>query len=167
MAPTRRLSSIGENQVTPCFQFRIFNIGGSSKQYFAAAAEQLALLHCWSLSLEEQFYLFWPALLFWAFRLGRIGIIISLAATVSFTLSIVELSTDAQAAFFLIPFRIFEFSIGASIIFIEERIRVSNRIAESVAIAGMLAIAVSYSLFTSTMPFPGFAVLLPSWVPQR
>src|SRR3954471_18364650 len=132
-----------------------------SKQYFAAAAEQLALLHCWSLSVEEQFYLFWPALLFWAFRLGHIGIIISLAATVSFTLSIVELSTDAQAAFFLTPFRIFEFSIGASIIFIEEKIRVSNRIAESVAIAGMFAIAVSYSLFTSTMPFPGFAVLLP------
>ena len=40
------------------------------KQYFAAASDQLALLHCWSLSLEEQFYLFWPALLFWAFRLG-------------------------------------------------------------------------------------------------
>ena len=132
-----------------------------SKQYFAAASDQLALLHCWSLSLEEQFYLFWPALLFWAFRLGRLGIVISLAATVSFTLSIVELSTDAQAAFFLTPFRIFEFSIGTSIIFIEEKSRVSNRIAESIAIVGMLAIAVSYSLFTSTMPFPGFAVLLP------
>ena len=124
----------------PCFQYRIFNIGGKSKQYFAAAADQLALLHCWSLSLEEQFYLFWPAFLFWAFRLGRIAIIISLTASVSFTLSILELSTDPQAAFFLTPFRIFEFSIGALIIFIEEKIRVSNLIAESLAIGGMLAI---------------------------
>ena len=131
-----------------------------SKQYFATASDQLALLHCWSLSLEEQFYLFWPALLFCAFRLGRIVIIISLAASVSFTLSILELSTDSQAAFFLTPFRIFEFSIGALIIFIEERIRVSNLIAESLAIGGMLAIGASYIMFTSTMPFPGFAVLV-------
>ena len=65
-----------------------------SKEYFAAASDQLALLHCWSLSLEEQFYLFWPALLFCAFRLGPIAIIISVTASVSFTLSILELSTD-------------------------------------------------------------------------
>jgi peptidoglycan/LPS O-acetylase OafA/YrhL len=132
-----------------------------SKQYFATASDQLALLHCWSLSLEEQFYLFWPALLFCAFRLGRIATIISVTASVSFTLSILELSRDSQAAFFLTPFRIFEFSIGALIIFIEEKIRVSNLIAESIAIGGMLAIGVSYIMFTSTMPFPGFAVLLP------
>jgi peptidoglycan/LPS O-acetylase OafA/YrhL len=61
----------------------------------------------------------------------------------------------------LTPFRIFEFSIGALIIFFEEKIRVSNLIAESLAIGGMLAIGVSYLMFTSTMPFPGFAVLLP------
>ncbi|MGY4429482.1 peptidoglycan/LPS O-acetylase OafA/YrhL [Bradyrhizobium sp. F1.13.1] len=132
-----------------------------SKQYFATASDQLALLHCWSLSLEEQFYLFWPALLFWAFRLGRIATIISVMASVSFALSILELSRDPQAAFFLTPFRIFEFSIGALIIFIEERIRVSNVVAESIAIGGMLAIGASYITFTSTMPFPGFAVLLP------
>jgi len=29
-----------------------------SQEYFASASDQLALLHCWSLSLEEQFYLF-------------------------------------------------------------------------------------------------------------
>ena len=132
-----------------------------SKQYFATASDQLALLHCWSLSLEEQFYLFWPAFLFLAFRLGPIAIIISVAASLSFTLSILELSTDSQAAFFLTPFRIFEFSIGALIIFIEGRIRVSNLIAEILAIGGMLAIGVSCLTFTSTMPFPGFAVLLP------
>jgi len=132
-----------------------------SKEYFAAASDQLGLLHCWSLSLEEQFYLFWPALLFFAFRLGPIVIIISLVASVSFVLSILQLSTDSQAAFFLTPFRIFEFSIGALIIFMEEKIRVPKVIAESLAIGGMLAIGASYVMFTSTMPFPGFAVLLP------
>src|SRR3954466_13410075 len=66
-----------------------------SKQYFAAASDQLPLLHFLSLSPEEQIYLFWPPLLLWAFRLGRLGIIISLAATVSFTLSLVELGKDA------------------------------------------------------------------------
>ena len=97
--PPDAFRQLAKNQPMPCFQYRIFNIGGKSKQYFAAASDQLALLHCWSLSLEEQFYLFWPALLFCAFRLGPIAIIISVTASVSFTLSILVLSTDSQAAF--------------------------------------------------------------------
>jgi peptidoglycan/LPS O-acetylase OafA/YrhL len=42
-----------------------------SHQYFAHNSDELALLHCWSLSLEEQFYLLWPVFLVAANRFGR------------------------------------------------------------------------------------------------
>src|SRR5690349_23787133 len=42
-----------------------------SHRYFAANSDELALLHVWSLSLEEQFYLIWPVLIVLAHRLGR------------------------------------------------------------------------------------------------
>jgi peptidoglycan/LPS O-acetylase OafA/YrhL len=42
-----------------------------SRQYFAPNSDELALLHCWSLSLEEQFYLLWPVLIVLAWKVGR------------------------------------------------------------------------------------------------
>jgi peptidoglycan/LPS O-acetylase OafA/YrhL len=41
------------------------------QNYFAPESDDLALLHCWSLSLEEQFYLFWPALILLASKSER------------------------------------------------------------------------------------------------
>jgi peptidoglycan/LPS O-acetylase OafA/YrhL len=41
-----------------------------SHQYFAPTSDDLALLHCWSLSLEEQFYLAWPLLIVAARKYG-------------------------------------------------------------------------------------------------
>ena len=44
---------------------------GELSQYFAPEAQALTLLHTWSLAVEEQFYLLWPALLLGAWRLGK------------------------------------------------------------------------------------------------
>lgn len=40
-------------------------------QYFAPETQTLTLLHTWSLAVEEQFYLLWPATLLLAMRLGK------------------------------------------------------------------------------------------------
>src|SRR5450432_4179882 len=84
-----------------------------SHQYFAPRSDEVALLHCWSLSLEEQFYLFWPVFIAFAWKLGRTFEVIAIAAIASFLLSIVTARSDPLAVFFLMPFRIFEFSAGA------------------------------------------------------
>jgi peptidoglycan/LPS O-acetylase OafA/YrhL len=57
-----------------------------SHQYFAPNSDELALLHCWSLSLEEQFYLFWPVFIVLARKLGRTFLVIAIAAGASFVL---------------------------------------------------------------------------------
>ncbi|OJH09004.1 MAG: acyltransferase [Alcanivorax borkumensis] len=40
-------------------------------QYFAPETLSLSLLHTWSLAVEEQFYLLWPASLYLAYRFGK------------------------------------------------------------------------------------------------
>ena len=53
-----------------------------SHQYFAPNSDELALLHCWSLSAEEQFYLFWPVFILLAWKSGRTFQMIAAAAVV-------------------------------------------------------------------------------------
>ncbi|MGO4511509.1 acyltransferase [Bradyrhizobium sp. MOS001] len=88
-----------------------------ASHYFAAKSDELALLHCWSLSLEEQFYLIWPALLIAAARVGCIRSAIVLLSLASFLATIWVGPIDSSAVFFLMPFRMFEFGCGALVLF--------------------------------------------------
>lgn len=132
------------------------------KEYFAVAAEQLPLLHCWSLSLEEQFYLVWPAFLFVMRRRMRIAAAIAAIGAISLLACVIETRHDVEAAFFLMPFRIFEFSIGALVFLGERRFRLSPIAAESLGLFGLAAIGASVVTFNAETPFPGYAALLPS-----
>jgi peptidoglycan/LPS O-acetylase OafA/YrhL len=132
-----------------------------SHQYFAPDSDELALLHCWSLSLEEQFYLFWPVFIVLARKLGRTFLVIAIAAAASLLFSIVAARTDPLAVFFLMPFRIFEFAVGAAVLLLEARFRLSEAVAEALSVAGLLCIVASVLLFTSDMPHLEAAILLP------
>jgi peptidoglycan/LPS O-acetylase OafA/YrhL len=128
-------------------------------QYFAAASDELALLHTWSLSAEEQFYLFWPLLLVMAKKSRRPFTVIALAALVSFAGSIAIATSDPPAAFYLTPFRIFEFAIGAMLLALQKS--PAGPAAEVLSGAGIAAIVASAMLFHSDMPHQSTAVLLP------
>jgi peptidoglycan/LPS O-acetylase OafA/YrhL len=132
-----------------------------SHRYFAPSSDELALLHCWSLSAEEQFYLFWPVLVVLALKLGRTFEVITIAALVSFFLSILTVRADPLVVFFLMPFRIFEFAIGALVLLLEARFRYRKNIAGGLSAAGLLLIATSVFLIKSDMPHLEWATLLP------
>jgi peptidoglycan/LPS O-acetylase OafA/YrhL len=132
-----------------------------SYQYFAPNSDELALLHCWSLSLEEQFYLFWPIFLVWARKSGRTFEVIAAAMVASFLLSIFITKSNPPAAFFLMPFRIFEFAVGALVLRFEKKFRLNQAVAEGVSVCGMLCVAASVLLLRSDMPHLDVALLLP------
>jgi peptidoglycan/LPS O-acetylase OafA/YrhL len=132
-----------------------------SYQYFAPSSDELALLHCWSLSLEEQFYLLWPIFIVLARKAGRVFTIIGVAAVASFAVSIFVAKADPLAAFFLMPFRIFEFAAGALILPLEKRLSPNALGAELLSIGGILAIGASVLFFKSDMPHLDGAILLP------
>ena len=132
-----------------------------SHQYFAPTADQLALLHCWSLSVEEQFYLIWPAFIMLARKTGRPFAAIALAAAASLLASIVAARSDPLAVFFLMPYRIFEFGCGAMVLALERQFRPRGGAAAFISAAGVLAVMASAVLFRSDMPYLAIAMLLP------
>ncbi len=132
-----------------------------SHQYFAPNSDELALLHCWSLSLEEQFYLFWPVLLVLSWKWGLAFESIAVAGLASILASTLMARVDPLAVFFLMPFRISEFACGALVLFLERRFRPNAAAAESLSAIGMSCIAASVLLFESDMPHLDTAVLLP------
>lgn len=131
-----------------------------SHQYFAPDSDQLALLHFWSLSLEEQFYLVWPVLIVLSHKTGRAGQAIFLTTLGSLLASIVMARSDPSAVFFLTPFRIYEFGCGALVLF-AGRLFVNRPLKEILSASGVVAIIVSALMFRSDMPHLEIAMLAP------
>lgn len=117
-----------------------------SHSYFAQKSDELAMLHCWSLSLEEQFYLLWPLLIVGA-QLKRLKEVIIGATAISLGSALLADQTDPSAVFFLMPFRIYEFGCGAAVLLIEKTPR-SNAIDQGASLAGLLLIVGSVIFVT-------------------
>jgi hypothetical protein len=129
-------------------------------QYFAPNSDELALLHCWSLSLEEQFYLAWPLVIVAARKYGVAFSTIAVASLASLLASIVVSRTDASAVFFLTPFRIYEFGCGALILLVELRVKPGPAAANILSGAGLGGVVASVLMLRSDMPYLAVAALL-------
>ncbi len=149
--------------------------------YFDTASEYKPLLHTWSLSVEEQFYFLWPVTLVFLVKRAKpsavagfnifVGLI-SLLLNHGFFSSPELITTwleqadggsslDIQATvFYLLPFRVFEFAIGAALVFAPKQ-NISNYIAAMLFAIGLIMVLYSANYFDSQMNFPSFAGLLP------
>ena len=74
--------------------------------YFAVAGDPSPFLHFWSLSVEEQFYLFWPVLLIAATRLPRprlwAGVLLAIVGVASFVSCVWLTDVAPDWAFYLL-----------------------------------------------------------------
>ncbi len=132
--------------------------------YFDLAAVTMPLLHLWSIGVEEQFYLMWPAalVLVWRFvPLSRQATLIALIAVtvVLVAACIVWTHYDAKAAFYLPFTRLWEFTLGAMVLALPPIKR--PRVADILSIAGLIAMLVAALTFDDGLAYPGYYALLP------
>jgi peptidoglycan/LPS O-acetylase OafA/YrhL len=86
--------------------------------YWGDQAEDVPLLHTWSLAVEEQFYVFFPVLLLGVMRLcpRRRWWLVGLGtATLSLGLQAYWRTRDPAAAFYLLPARAWELLVGCTL----------------------------------------------------
>ena len=129
--------------------------------YFDATAQTKPLLHTWTLSVEWQFYLIWPAFI-WLLLRGAgartaFWIIVLLAAT-SFGANFVFRS-DPSTIFYWTPFRIFEFALGGLLLWLPSPR--GRAVAEAATTAGLVLIALSVLLLDHSVLFPSYNALPP------
>jgi len=117
--------------------------------YFDLDASLKPLLHTWSLGVEEQFYLLWPLILVLFTKVSRRSVLVlwlfCVLILISFLLNII-FGDSKDAIFYLMPFRIFEFSVGAVVAWFVLR-GASYKYSESVGnVVGGVSLAVLLSM---------------------
>jgi peptidoglycan/LPS O-acetylase OafA/YrhL len=131
--------------------------------YFDVGAEWKPLLHLWSIAVEEQFYLVFPALLLLiGTRLRRRMLIVTGGLfALSLAFSIWAVAHAPSTAFYLLPSRFWELMLGA-LLALAHLPQPSSRLArESIGLAGLAMIATAVFGYTRAQPFPGPYALLP------
>ena len=138
----------------------IFFLGETG--YFNTESMFKPLLHMWSLSLEEQFYLIWPFTIFILYKLfsNRIFTFILIFGVISFILNGIYIS-DQEAIFYLLPFRVFEFCIGASVIWLSRIDFKKSWIHEILILISLILMIYPVFTFSKATVFPYYNALTP------
>jgi peptidoglycan/LPS O-acetylase OafA/YrhL len=136
-----------------------------SAGYFSPAAEDNPLLHTWSLSVEEQFYIVFPLALWAAYRMGLrrvLPVLLAVAAGASLLLAEWGSRATPLAAFYLLPSRSWELLLGAWLAAHRRPFPGGRTGSEAAAFGGLAMIAFAVFAYTRETRFPGLAALLPT-----
>lgn len=137
--------------------------------YLSAHQPPSPLQNFWSLAVEEQFYLVFPALVILAgwrssaerFR-ARLGFVLLVVAAASLLIGVVQTSQSPTWAYFSPLPRAWELAAGALVALATSRLRtLTAGVASAMAWIGLSAIVVAALAYTDATPYPGIAVVLP------
>ncbi len=131
--------------------------------YFDPDSHERLLLHTWSLSVEWQFYILYPVVLFFIAKVSKKALPVSIAILfiASFSYSVFKSHTDPSYAFYMLPSRTWEMLLGGILYYVSaEKITKVNK--KWFNFLGVLLIAISVLFYSSSTVWPGVAALLPT-----
>jgi peptidoglycan/LPS O-acetylase OafA/YrhL len=158
------------------------NYARQATDYFAQGQPVSPLLHFWSLSVEEQFYFFWPTVLalvllgtlagvrlrrgggrFTGAAVGTLLVVVLIGAAASFAYAHRLVHLEPAGAYFSSIARAWELALGALLaVGVRWVTRVPAAIRLGAGWVGLACIGVAAVAYTSSTPFPGTAALLPT-----
>lgn len=181
-SPASSQRATGRSGVAAALSFANWDIYRTTGGYFDTAADSNPLLHTWSLSVEEQFYLVFPLLVIAALALSRrltrsargrtvlVAAMFTVVGLVSFGLaiklmggaSLPGVSLPQTFAFYASPSRAWEFVAGVLVaVLLPGTGRLPRWLAEVLGVIGVLLLGLTAARFTAASGVPGAVTLIP------
>jgi peptidoglycan/LPS O-acetylase OafA/YrhL len=139
--------------------------------YLGADNKPSPTQHFWSLSVEEQFYIFWPIIIVVALAILRltsarprrvVGVLLAVVTVASFAYAVWAVAHTPAAAYFVTQSRAWEFGLGGILAYFAGAPTARwGRIRSVVGWAAIAMLAVTLIFYKPSLPFPGLAALPP------
>ena len=152
--------------VAALFSFSNLLLWRTTAGYWSPSVENIPLLHTWSLSLEEQFYICFPIILYWGHKISSKQTPRAIASVLVLSLALCVMLTELKptATFYLLPTRMWELLLGGLIAIYRpslDPILNSKRSTDLTHLFGLALILLGYVMIENNEAFPGLYPLAP------
>ncbi|WP_421083175.1 acyltransferase family protein [Rothia nasimurium] len=166
------LSILDEAKAVALYQHHLWSIENTVDYYAANTSEASPLRHFWSLSIQGQMYLLWPALMVLVAlgigrrgsRWGRLALTLGfgLIFALSLTYSVQETATSQQTAYFDFKARLWEFALGSLVALWLPALTLPRYLRALLGWVGIIAIVACGFVLDVNGTFPGYVALWPT-----
>lgn len=156
-----QISNLGEHGLAALLSLANIDFWLHAGNYWGASAKDSPFLHTWTLSVEEQFYLFFPFLLILLLRYFKpnAGLIVFLLSIISVSIFFYGTQFHPDATFYLLPTRAWELGSGAllGILSFNHPLRLQNK--SFLAFIGLILVILSYAMIDGEQGIPPVLII--------
>jgi len=167
----QELPRLGKSAVAAAFLTANIHFLNYTGGYFDPSTDLMPLLHTWTLSVEEQYYLAWPLLMVLAYKLpfarrkpeSKMFALLWTILFISLAASLVMTRQHQPSAFYLTPYRAWEFALGGLINHFQPRLAKLGPLQGNGLFAiGLFGVIVSLFWIDDVAAYPGALALIPT-----